>query len=154
MGFPGGSAVKNPPADAGDAGGEIRSPGRKAPLEEETATRSSILAGEPHGQRSLAGSSPQPRCDPPELASLHDLQVPKANGHCLGGQDGTTPAGGSGEWEEQMQEDEEASAIARGFREEVARQQPRGGAHEETGPEGPGLQAGLEAGVLAEPSQS
>lgn len=68
--------------------------------------------------------------------------------------------GGRGEWEEQMQEDKEASGIAQGFQEEVTRQQPRAGwggagrVHEETGSEGPGLQAGLEAGVLAEPSQS
>lgn len=63
-------------------------------------------------------------------------------------------SGAVGEREEQMQ-DTEALGIARGFQEEVTRQQPRrGGAHEETGSEGPGLQAGLEAGVLAEPSQS
>ena len=63
--------------------------------------------------------------------------------------------GAVGEREEQMQEDMEALGIARGFQEELTRQQPRwGGAHEETGSEGPGLQAGLEAGVLADPSQS
>ena len=62
MGFPGGSAVKNAPADAGD---EVRSLGREDPLEEETAPHSSILAGESHGQRSLAGSGPQPCCDYP-----------------------------------------------------------------------------------------
>ena len=36
----------------------VLSLGRKDPLEEETATHSSILAGESHGQRSLAGYSP------------------------------------------------------------------------------------------------
>ena len=50
-----GSVVKNPPADAGDPSsipGPERSPGD--PL----ATHSSILAWEPHRQRSLAGYSP------------------------------------------------------------------------------------------------
>jgi len=37
LGFPGGSVVKNLPANAGD-------PGQKDPLEEEMATHSSILA--------------------------------------------------------------------------------------------------------------
>ena len=45
MGFPGGSVVKNPPADAG-----------KDPLEKEMATRS--LPEESLGQRSLEGYSP------------------------------------------------------------------------------------------------
>ena len=40
VGFPGGSVVKNPLANAGDVG-------------EETATDSSILSGKPHGQRRL-----------------------------------------------------------------------------------------------------
>ena len=47
MGFPGGSAVKNPPANTGDMGlipGSGRSSGREDPLEEEMVTRSSILA--------------------------------------------------------------------------------------------------------------
>ena len=47
--------VRNPPANAGDAGlipGSGRSPGG------EKATHSSILASEIHGQRSLAGYSP------------------------------------------------------------------------------------------------
>ena len=39
-GFPGGSAVKNPPANAGDVGSI---PGLGRPLEKETATHSSIL---------------------------------------------------------------------------------------------------------------
>ena len=41
MGFPGGSEVKNLPANAGDAG---RALGREDPLEKEMATLSSILA--------------------------------------------------------------------------------------------------------------
>ena len=57
--FPGGSAVKNPPANAGDAGNPwVRSLGWEDPLEEEMAPHSSILAGESLGQRSLAGYSP------------------------------------------------------------------------------------------------
>ena len=43
MGFPGGSMVKNPPANAGDTGLIL---GREDPLEEEMATYSSILAWE------------------------------------------------------------------------------------------------------------
>ena len=47
--------VKNPPANAGDVG-FIPGSGRD-PLEKEMATHSSILAGEFHGQRSLADYS-------------------------------------------------------------------------------------------------
>ena len=53
-GFPGGSdgkesAMREP---------RVLSLSREDPLEEEMATHSSILAGEIHGQRSLAGYSP------------------------------------------------------------------------------------------------
>ena len=41
MGFPGDSVVKNLPANVGDASSN---PGPRNPLEEETATHSSILA--------------------------------------------------------------------------------------------------------------
>ena len=41
MGFPGGAVVKNPPANAGDAGSIL---GSEDPLEEGTASHSSILA--------------------------------------------------------------------------------------------------------------
>ena len=44
LGFPGGSAVKNPPANAGDAGDTSSSLGLEDPLEEETAAHSSMLA--------------------------------------------------------------------------------------------------------------
>ena len=57
-GFAGGSVVKNLPANAGDASlipGSGRSLGQEDPLEKEMATRSRILPGESHGQRSLAG---------------------------------------------------------------------------------------------------
>ena len=40
VGFPGGSVVKNPPANAEI---QVRSLGRKDPMEKETATHSSIL---------------------------------------------------------------------------------------------------------------
>ena len=43
-GFPGGSLVKNSPPDAGDTGDAVPSLGQLAPLEEEMATYSSILA--------------------------------------------------------------------------------------------------------------
>ena len=49
MGFLGGSVVKNPPDNPEDSGS----------LEEGTATHFSILPEESHGQRSLAGYSPQ-----------------------------------------------------------------------------------------------
>ena len=61
MGFPGGSAVKNPPADVGDSGdmclipGLGRSPGERNgnPLQ-----YSRLGNLKPHGQRSFAGPSP------------------------------------------------------------------------------------------------
>ena len=43
-GFPGGLVVKSPPPNAGDTGDTVRSLGQQAPLEEEMATYSSILA--------------------------------------------------------------------------------------------------------------
>ena len=43
-GSPGGSVVKNPPANAGDAEMQVRSLGQEDPLEEGMATHSSILA--------------------------------------------------------------------------------------------------------------
>ena len=57
-GFPGGSAVKNPPANAGDAGLIPRSGrslgGEKKKKRQPTAV---LLPGEFHGLRSLAGYS-------------------------------------------------------------------------------------------------
>ena len=50
--------VENPCASAGDVRDVARSLGREDPLEEDIATHSSILAGEFHGQRGLAGHSP------------------------------------------------------------------------------------------------
>ena len=43
-GFPGGSVVKNPPANAGDTEMSVSSLGQDDPLEEEMATHSSILS--------------------------------------------------------------------------------------------------------------
>ena len=49
-GFPGGSVVKNPPANAGDA--------RKSPWSRAWHPTPEFLPGESHGQRSLVGCSP------------------------------------------------------------------------------------------------
>ena len=46
MGFPGGSVVKNPPANAGDEETGVQSLGQKDLLEKEMATHSGILAWE------------------------------------------------------------------------------------------------------------
>ena len=48
LGFPGGSVVNNPPANAGDAGSI---PGSENPLEEEMTTCSSVLAWRDHMDR-------------------------------------------------------------------------------------------------------
>ena len=58
MGLPGGSVVKNPPANAGDM---VLSLGQEDPLEKEMATHSSILAWEipqreTHGRLQFMGS--------------------------------------------------------------------------------------------------
>ena len=53
--YPGGSVVKNPPANAGDAGDTDLNPGLGRSPEKGMAT--TLLPGEPHGQRSLVGYS-------------------------------------------------------------------------------------------------
>ena len=53
--FPGGSAVKNLPGNAGDTG---LIPGSEDPLEEEMATLPVFLLGKSHGQRGLVGYCP------------------------------------------------------------------------------------------------
>ena len=53
-GFPSGSVVKNPPANAGDAGDVVQSLGQEDILQQEMATHSSILPGKSDGQRTLA----------------------------------------------------------------------------------------------------
>ena len=55
QGFPGGSAVKNPP---GVQESQIQSLGREDPLEKGMDTHSSILAWRIPGQKSLVGYSP------------------------------------------------------------------------------------------------
>ena len=56
MGFPSGSAIKSPPATAGDMDSI---PDRGGPLEKEMATTPVFLPGKSHGQRSLVGYSPK-----------------------------------------------------------------------------------------------
>ena len=55
MGFPGGSVIKNLSAMQET---QVKSLGWEDPLEKKMANRSSILAWEIHGQRSLVGYSP------------------------------------------------------------------------------------------------
>ena len=55
MAFPGGSDGKE---FACNVGNSVSSLGREDPLEEGMATHSSILAREPHEQRTLVGYSP------------------------------------------------------------------------------------------------
>ena len=63
MSFPGGSVVKNPPINAGDAGDMSSIPGSERPLEEEMAILFSILAWEipwteePGGLQSMVSES-------------------------------------------------------------------------------------------------
>ena len=53
LSFPGGSVVRNLPANAES------SLSREDPLEKEMATYSSFLPGKSHGQRNLSGYSPR-----------------------------------------------------------------------------------------------
>ena len=46
MGFPGGSVVRNPPANAGDTEMRVSSLGQEDPLEKEMATLSCVLVWE------------------------------------------------------------------------------------------------------------
>ena len=57
-GFPGGSVVKDPPANVGDAGDVVQSLGLENPLEEEMATHSSIPAGNPMDRVAWRASDP------------------------------------------------------------------------------------------------
>ena len=58
MGFPGGSVVKNLPANSGDIGDVVLSLDKEDPVEEQMTTTPVFLPGESYGQRSLAGCSP------------------------------------------------------------------------------------------------
>ena len=55
MGFPGSQTVKNPPAVQET---QVRSLGREDPRRKGMTTRSSILAGKSHRQKSLVGYRP------------------------------------------------------------------------------------------------
>jgi len=63
LGSPGSTVVKNPPANAGDAGDASWILGREDPLEEEMATHSNILVWkipwteEPDGPQSIASQT-------------------------------------------------------------------------------------------------
>ena len=57
MGFPDSASDKESAASAGDIGVWVLSLGQEDPLKDGIATYSSILAGESHGQRSMAGYS-------------------------------------------------------------------------------------------------
>ena len=70
-GVAGSPAVKGLPASAGAAGGPGSVLGQEDPREESTATHSSILAWESHGQRSLAGYSPWGRKELDAAAHAH-----------------------------------------------------------------------------------
>jgi len=58
MGFPGGSAVKNPPAGQKTQETQVRSLSGEDPLEKGLATSPVFLPGESHGQVNVAGDSP------------------------------------------------------------------------------------------------
>ena len=57
-GFPGGSMVKNPPADAGDIGDRFNSLVGKIPWRRAWQPTPVFLPGKSHGQWSLVGYSP------------------------------------------------------------------------------------------------
>ena len=57
MRFPGGSAVKDPPAVQELQESRVRSLGREAPLEEARQPTPAFSPGESHGQRGLVGYS-------------------------------------------------------------------------------------------------
>ena len=60
---------------------QVRSLGREDPLEKEMATHPSILPGQFHGPRSLAGYSPWGRKEPTQLSDLpHAREVDESSG--------------------------------------------------------------------------
>ena len=61
VGFPGGAAVKNLPANAGDTGDAGWIPGSRRSPGEGNGNPPVFLPGESHGQRSLEGYSIQGR---------------------------------------------------------------------------------------------
>ena len=74
MGFPGSSAVKNPPANAGDTGDTGSIPGLgRSPERGNGNPFQYSCCGKSHGQRSLAGYGPQgcKELDTTERLSMH-----------------------------------------------------------------------------------
>ena len=69
--FPGGSVVKNLPANAGDAGDTGSIPGLGRSLERNRCPTSVFRHGKSHGQRSLAGYNPRGLRDGPRTERAH-----------------------------------------------------------------------------------
>ena len=83
LGFPGGSAGKEPACNAGD---HVQSLGWEDPLEEGMAVHSSKYSclETPHGQRSLEGYSPWGHKEPDTAEGLSTAQHSRRNGQeCL-----------------------------------------------------------------------
>ena len=60
VGSPGGSGVKNPPANAGHSAGDASpTPGSGRPPDKKMATQSALLPGKSHGRRGLGGYGPR-----------------------------------------------------------------------------------------------
>ena len=59
LGFPGGTVMKNPPANGGDLGSGSISESGRSPRGGAWQPTPVFLPGESHGQRSLAGHSPR-----------------------------------------------------------------------------------------------
>ena len=84
--FPGDSAVKNLPTNAGDVGGRVQSLGHEDPLEEEMATHASVLAWriprteEPGGLQSM-GSQGVGHHSAAEHARIHIHQYRRYKSH-------------------------------------------------------------------------
>ena len=75
MGFPVGTVVKNPPANAGDTDTWLEPWVGKIPWRRARQPTPVSLPGESHGQRSLVGYSPWDRkeSDMTELLSTHTI---------------------------------------------------------------------------------
>ena len=79
LGFPGGSVVKNPPANVGDAGDRFHPWVSETPWRRKWQPTPVFLPGESHGQRSLRGYSPwsHKNLDTTEHACTHvQLSIP------------------------------------------------------------------------------
>ena len=91
QGFPGGAAVKNPPANTGDKETKtaVQSWVGKIPWRRKWHPTPVFLPGESHGQRSLVGYSPRAVKGPvrPDWATEH-THLPTVNSSHLGGGSG------------------------------------------------------------------